>query len=633
MPFPLPGPRFPLDRRLYLPRGQMRAQRFVLAGLLLAAPMFSFATSYIVPTTTLAAQGSNNTSTANGFSNQSNGNLSAANVSKMDVRSLLYAGATTKIYASLMLWFGQSNHMNIGYSSTDPAQVKRQVEDMISRGINGVIIAWYGPNNTIDQATKLVMAEAENHPGFTFAIMIDHGAIEWDSCTGCTPQQALTAQMQYLEQTYFHSSAYMTEGGQPVVTNFDLDLNYAIDWSALNAALSTHPLFLFQNNNGFSHTLSGGSYSWVMPTTSDYGAAYLSSFYATGMPLPSEQTVGATYKGFNDTLASWGAKRIMGQQCGQTWLQTFSEINGLYNAGKQLPDLQLVTWNDYEEGTEIESGILNCVTLSASVAGDGLQWAIHGNENTVDHYTVYISADGQNLMSLTDMTAGLHSLNLCGFPIPSGTYTLYVQAIGKPSMSNQMSGAVSYASGCNPAPTPPPPPPAPATLSLSASPSSVTIPAGQSANLTVTAKPQSGTFSSPVSLSCTGLPQGWSCSFSPASMTIGSAPVNSALTIVGVSSTGMNLPLSRKSAPLYAVWMLSLGIAGFAFMGIAPAKRSARALAICAVLGLGMVATSCAGVSAGPKATPPTVPVSYAVTINGSSGASQFSTTVNMIVQ
>ena len=44
------------------------------------------------------------------------------------------------------------------------------------------------------------------------------------------------------------------------------------------------------------------------------------------------------------------------------------EINGLYNSGKQLPALQLVTWNDYEEGTEIESGISNCLTISASVS-------------------------------------------------------------------------------------------------------------------------------------------------------------------------------------------------------------------------------------------------------------------------
>src|ERR1700722_7833967 len=607
----------------------MRVQSCALAAMLLAVPMFGSATAYVVPTTTLAAQTANNTSAASGFTLQTNGNRGAGNVSKMDVHSLLYAGATTKVYAALMMWWGQSSHINIGYSSTDPAQIKRQVEDMISRGINGVIIAWYGPNNAVDQATKLLMAEAEAHPGFTFAIMIDHGAILWDSCAGCTPQQALTAQMQYLEQTYFHSPAYMTEGGLPVVTNFDIDLNYTIDWNALNAALSTKPLFLFQNNGGFSHVLSGGSYSWVMPTSTDYGAAYLSSFYGTGMSFSGEQTVGATYKGFNDTLASWGSNCLMGHQCGQTWLRTFSDINGLYSSGKQLPDLQLVTWNDYEEGTEIESGIDNCVTLSGALSANTLQWTISGNENTIDHYTVYISTDGQNLMSLTDLATGLHSLNLCSFPIPSGNYTLYVQATGKASMANQMSGALSYTPSCVSAPPPPPPP----SLSLSASPSSVTIPAGQSRNLTVTANPQSGTFSSPVALSCTGLPTGWNCSFSPASLTIGSTPVNSALVIAGPAASASNLPLSLKPAPLYATWLLSLSIVGLAFMGIPQRGRSARALAICALIGLGMVATSCAGVSSAAKATPVPTPATYAVSINGSSGSSQFSTSVNVIVQ
>ncbi len=326
----------------------------------------------VVPTTTLAAQTANNTSAANSFTNQTNGNSAAGNVSKVDVHSLLYSGADTKVYAHLLLWFGGSNHMNVGYNSNDPAQVHRQITDMISRGIQGVIIDWYGPNNTIDQATKLVMAEAETHPGFTFAIMIDQGAIEWDSCSGCSPQQALIQQLQYIEQTYFPSPAYMTWQGKPVITNFNVDLSYTVDWNAVTGALSSQPVFLFQNNSGFRHALSSGSYSWVMPTTSDYGMDYLTSFYDAGMPLENEQTVGASYKGFNDTLASWGSNRIMGQQCGQTWLQTFSEINGLYNSGKQLAALQLVTWNDYEEATEIESGINNCFSVTASVSGNSV---------------------------------------------------------------------------------------------------------------------------------------------------------------------------------------------------------------------------------------------------------------------
>ena len=79
---------------------------------------------------------------------------------------------------------------------------------------------------------------------------------------------------------------------------------------------------------------------------------------------------------FNDKLALWGANRIMDQQCGQTWLQTFSKINGIYSSGNQLNALQLVTWNDYEEGTEIESGIDNCVSVAATLSKNTLDWPV-----------------------------------------------------------------------------------------------------------------------------------------------------------------------------------------------------------------------------------------------------------------
>src|SRR2546429_699609 len=101
----------------------MRCKQFAVV-LLLALPVVSWAGNYVEPNTTLQAQTANNTSAANTFGTQSNGNLGANNVSKVDVHSLLYPGATTKIFAHLLLWFGPSNHMNVGYSSDDPAQVK-----------------------------------------------------------------------------------------------------------------------------------------------------------------------------------------------------------------------------------------------------------------------------------------------------------------------------------------------------------------------------------------------------------------------------------------------------------------------------------------------------------------------------
>jgi hypothetical protein len=616
----------------------MRGVYLAVAVMFLAASSLSSASSaYVVPTTNLSAQTSNNSSAANSFSSQSNGNRGAANVSKVDVHSLLYSGATTKVYAHLLLWFGGSNHINIGYSSTDAAQVKRQIDDMVSRGIDGVIIDWYGPNNGIDQATKLVMAEAENHPGFTFAIMIDQGAIKSDSCSGCTPQQALISQLQYIEHTYFSSPAYMTRQGQPVITNFDVDLSFSVDWNAASAALSTHPAFLFQNNSGFGHTLSNGSYAWVMPTTSDYGNSYLSSFYNTGMSSAGELVLGATYKGFNDTLASWGSNRIMGQQCAQTWLKTFSEINGLYNSGKQLSDLQLVTWNDYEEGTEIESGIDNCLTLAPSVSGNALQWNISGDESTVDHYTVYISSDGQNLMTLTDLTPGLRTLNLCGFPIPNGSYKLFVQAIGKPSVANQISGVINYNSACYTAPVPvPPTPPAAPTVTFGASPASITIPSGQTGRFTITATAQTGNFNTPISLSCAGIPSNLNCSFSPAAITPGSGIASSTLTVSAAPVTGMNFPQGHDSIPIYAGFLLPFGIGGFAIFGSVPRRRKAQFLALIVVAGLSMAGSSCGGsVAATHTAAVTAIPAasSYAVTIQGNATSSKLSTIVNVTVQ
>ena len=195
-----------------------------------------------VPVPGPGAQVENNTSASDSFPNQSNGNLGANNVSKVNVHSLLYSGATTKVLAQLLVWFGKPNHINVGYNSTDPAQVTRQIEDMISRGIDGVIVDWYGPNNFEDTAAKLVMHEAEKHPGFSFGIMIDAGAVDQSGCSGCSPQDALIQLLQYVEKNYFVSTAYLNIGGQPVVTNFNVDYRYAVDWISGRTPHFTLPL-------------------------------------------------------------------------------------------------------------------------------------------------------------------------------------------------------------------------------------------------------------------------------------------------------------------------------------------------------------------------------------------------------
>jgi PKD repeat protein len=403
-------------------------------------------------TTTLAAETSNNTSTADSFAAQTNGNIGATNISKAPVRSLLYPGSTAKIYAHLVPWFGFGDHMNVGYVSSDTLQVQKQVNDMLSRGIDGAIIDWYGRGESskhfasYDLAVQAFMHQSELHPGFNFAIMHDAGALKTCAATlGCDVTQTLIDDLNYANVTYSGSTAYLTSAGRPVVYFFGHEA-YTIDWTRVRAGVAGNPMFIFRNGSGFTKPQSSGAFSWVEPTTVSatnlMAMNYLDNYYKTALSLPSEYSTGSGYKGFNDTLALWGTNRIIGQQCGQTWLKTIAEAGKYYSTTNQMLGIQLVTWNDYEEGSEIETGIDNCVTVSASVAGTVASWSITGQMNTVDHFTVFASQDGANLMWLADLPTTASSLDLATFGLNSGNYIIFVKAVGKASLTNKISAGV-----------------------------------------------------------------------------------------------------------------------------------------------------------------------------------------------
>ena len=392
--------------------------------------------------TTLSAATSNNTSASSAFTGTSNGNIAPGNVSKVSLREVLYAGANTKIYVHVMPWWGTSSHINIGYNSADPAEVHLQVTDMISRGVDGLMLDWYGPTNTQENnALIAIMNEAQQHSGFEFAACEDVGALKGASDVTAK----LISDVNYIYSTFEQSPNYMRKNGRPVIALFGEEA-LQINWTQVAAGVQGSPLFIWRNNGGFTQPQSAGSFSWVGLTSNpaDSGLAYLDSFYQTALATTAKQTFGSGYKGFNDSIAPWGSNRLLDQQCGQTWLATLADINNHYSAGNQLGNVQIPTWNDYEEGTEIETGIDNCVSVSASVTGQTLSWSISGQENTLHHYAIYATTDGVNLLSLGTVNAGTHSADLSAYSLSSGNYTLYVQAVGQPSILNHMSGPVAY---------------------------------------------------------------------------------------------------------------------------------------------------------------------------------------------
>ena len=407
-------------------------------------------------TTTLQAETGNNTSTADSFVSQTSGNVSAGNVSKMPLRSLLYSGSNTRIYTTWLGWFGKKDHMNVGYNSADAGQVHRQVEDMMSRGIQGAIAAWYGPTSTvIDNATMLLKNEAEAHSGqFEFAIMEDVGALSSAAVSnGCDVTDQLISDLSYVATQYESSSAYMHMNGRPVVFFFGVD-SYFIDWSRVVSSIPGNPMLIFQGTSGLNRAFSDGAFSWINVNPSnpfDLNLAAQDAFYTAAEKKPARITFGSVYKGFNDTLATWGTNRVTNQMCGQAWQQTFSEIGKFYSSSEQLPAIQIATWNDYEEGTAIEPGIDNCIYLAPSQSGTKISWSVNGgDESTVDHYTVFISSDGTNLAKLADVPTGTHTFDVGPLQLSDQTYLVYVKATGAPSFQNKMSPVIAYHPGDRP---------------------------------------------------------------------------------------------------------------------------------------------------------------------------------------
>jgi len=144
--------------------------------------------------------------------------------------------------------------------------------------------------------------------------------------------------------------------------------------------------------------------------------------------------------------------------------------NWYTQSNNPLPWMMVATWDDYEEGTEIETGIDNCVessTFVPKIISNILSWQFSFDQTTrdpnhlatvatIDHYDLYYTTDGENYYlvdhniapteagcGFSYPTAKCSGINISGYGLPSGS-TLFVEAIGKPGITNWLSQGKTY---------------------------------------------------------------------------------------------------------------------------------------------------------------------------------------------
>lgn len=413
---------------------------------------------------------------------------SPGHVSNVSIKQLLYPGWNGKVLCEYQPWFGASNHKSIGYNENSAATVASQDSFMLAVGCDVNLIDFYGsldPGQSFNLATtSAVFADLDNRSGYPlkFGIMEDKGALS-HSCPTSGPAEAATvtclenaliADMDYVNSHYASSGAYFTDGGDPVVFSFITQSLWtmltAADWNTIWSAVKAHTdtysapfKYILEFGSFTSQAYDTGEYAWMQPpayssseqfwwgSITSTTPTYLDNFYAAGIAHPSQITVGGLWKGFDDNNASWSGNRVIAQQCGQVLLDTAKEIAKYFNTTNQLPYVQIATWNDYEEGTEVETGIDNCYTVKASISGTQLSWSLAASDTyatsaTVHHFNIYYAdAAGNFYSAASNVPVTTNTLDLSS--LPSGTWSLYVEMVGQPLFINRVSNAVTFNHG------------------------------------------------------------------------------------------------------------------------------------------------------------------------------------------
>ncbi len=412
-------------------------------------------------TTTLNRLTSNNTSASSSFATVSNGDIAPGNVSKVSLKKMLPANFNGKVLAHWMPWWKCSQSpcdgvhdkrdvLRVHYSTEDPRQLDKILEDMISRGYDGIMVAEANSGGADTAGTVAMAREMPKFPNFYFSVSENH----LDKIQSAGEQlNQLMSDMSFADSHYFSLPNYLRIDGRPVVYIFD---NASIDWASAAAQAPGHPLFILDGPSHASGSVGGFYWFGGLPHNAQVSSAEalskLHSFYSQVAANPRRLYSGSFFKGFDDRYAPWTKGRVVDQACGLTFVRSLSAVSThLASSPSNLPLLQVATWNDYEEGTEVETGIDNCAAVSAGVSGTVVKpvpsFTGVGSEETVDHYEVYLSRDGKNLMDAGSVAVGGASLNVNTLGLPSGTYKVYVQMVGKSHILNHMSPQAEVTAG------------------------------------------------------------------------------------------------------------------------------------------------------------------------------------------
>lgn len=252
-------------------------------------------------------------------------------------------------------------HPLIGpYDSKDPDVLECHLLQMKLAGIDGVIVDWYGISNAVDypriHKAARAMFQAAGEAGMKFVACYEDRSIELQiNREMLQPDQVtehLTETVKWMSDEWFSKPQYFRLNDRPLLLNFGpMFVRDAVTWKAALNSVEDRPAF-YALHHLWKEAGGDGGFTWVHwePWTGYPEEAKvkrrLHGTFSHLTQTPNQLIVSA-FPGFNDVYEQ--RHRELDHRDGQTLKESLAvAMEGPW------PVVQLVTWNDYGEGTIIE---------------------------------------------------------------------------------------------------------------------------------------------------------------------------------------------------------------------------------------------------------------------------------------
>ncbi len=357
--------------------------------------------------------------------------------------------------------------------------------------------------------------------------------------------------------------------------------------NALNASSSTQTIPLQGTGLQQSQTITFGALSNLMLGSAPFTLSATASSSLL-VSFASTTTSVCTVSGTTATLVGAGACTILATQAGNAAYAAATPVSQSFQVMQPLQTSQTITFGS------LSNMALGSVPVALSAtASSGMP--------------VSFASTTTSICTVSGTTATLVAVGTCTIQATQAGNATYAAATPV-SQSFQVEAA---------------------TFTITSDPTTATVTPGQSAVFTFTVTPQ-GSYTSPISFSCSALPAVANCSFSPATITPDASPATTTLTITTTAQSALLTPGPHgdRFGLFNATWLVLPGML-LGMVAIAAPRR--RKLLSCCLLFLvagGCVLQSACGTSSR-KLTPAG---SYTITVTGTAGTTQQTVAVTLTV-